>query len=45
MMARFGDSIELQYWYPGIFSAAVSILTGQVVEKCTDVSGKRTQGA
>ena len=45
MMARFGDSIELRYRYPGIFSAAVSILTGQVVEKCTDVSGKRTQAA
>ena len=34
MMARFGDSIELRYRYPGIFSAAASILTGQVVEKC-----------
>ena len=34
MMARFGDSIEFRYRYPGIFSAAVSILTGQVVEKC-----------
>ena len=34
MMARFGDSIEFRYRYPGIFSVAVSILTGQVVEKC-----------
>ena len=34
MMARFGDPIEFRYRYPGIVSAAVSILTGQVVEKC-----------
>ena len=34
MMARFADSIEFRYRYPGIFSVAVSILTGQVVEKC-----------
>ena len=34
MMARFGDSIEFRYRYPGIFSVAVSILTGQVVEIC-----------
>ena len=31
---KFGDPIEFRYRYPGIVSAAVSILTGQVVEKC-----------